>query len=50
METVGQMLGHKSIRSTQHYARVTDTKVRVDMQQLKAKYTEDLLQLNNFDD
>lgn len=50
METVGQMLGHKNIRSTQHYARVTDTKVCVDMQQLKARYTEDLLQLNTSDD
>lgn len=38
IETVGQMLGHKSIRSTQHYARVTDTKVAIDMKSLKVKY------------
>ncbi|WCT11008.1 site-specific integrase [Mucilaginibacter jinjuensis] len=38
IETVGQMLGHKSIRSTQIYARVTDTKVSKDMRVLKKKY------------
>jgi site-specific recombinase XerD len=45
METVGQMLGHKSIRSTQHYARVTDTKVHLDMQKIKAKYSGQVLYL-----
>lgn len=39
LETVGQMLGHRSIKSTQHYARVTDTKVRTDMQPIKKIYT-----------
>jgi site-specific recombinase XerD len=38
IETVGQMLGHKNIRTTQHYARVTDTKISKDMQPLKIKY------------
>lgn len=38
IETVGQMLGHKNIRSTQIYARVTKTKVSRDMQALKKKY------------
>ncbi|GAA4321397.1 hypothetical protein GCM10023149_21240 [Mucilaginibacter gynuensis] len=38
IETVGQMLGHKNIRSTQIYARVTDTKVSRDMSALKKKY------------
>jgi len=38
IETVGQMLGHKNIRTTQHYARVTDTKIAQDMQPLKEKY------------
>lgn len=37
IETVGQMLGHKNIRTTQHYARVTDTKISKDMQPLKIK-------------
>ncbi len=44
METVGQMLGHKSIQSTQIYARVTETKVSRDMKPLKKKYAgEELL-------
>jgi len=38
METVGQMLGHKNIRSTQLYARVTDTKVAADMEPLREKF------------
>ncbi|WP_091367521.1 site-specific integrase [Mucilaginibacter mallensis] len=38
IETVGQMLGHKNIRSTQIYARVTDTKVSRDMRKLKKLY------------
>jgi integrase len=38
IETVGQMLGHKSIRTTQHYARVTDTKIHIDMLPLKKRY------------
>ncbi|WP_439695386.1 site-specific integrase [Mucilaginibacter sp. AW1-7] len=48
METVGQMLGHKNIRSTQHYARVTDTKVHLDMQKIKAKYSGQILYLTDF--
>jgi hypothetical protein len=38
IETVGQMLEHKSIRSTQIYARVTDTKVSRDIRKLKKLY------------
>jgi len=45
LETVGQMLGHKSIKSTQLYARVTDMKVRADMEPLKEKYKEQRLSL-----
>jgi site-specific recombinase XerD len=45
IETVGQMLGHKSIKSTQLYARVTDTKVKLDMEPLKARYEDQELDL-----
>lgn len=45
IETVGQMLGHKSIRSTQIYARVTDTKVSQDMKPLKKKFLKQELVL-----
>ncbi|WP_448698139.1 site-specific integrase [Mucilaginibacter sp. AW1-3] len=40
IETVGQMLGHKKLATTQLYARVTDTKVMKDMVQVKAKYEQ----------
>ncbi|WP_345956002.1 site-specific integrase [Mucilaginibacter sp. PAMB04168] len=47
IETVGQMLGHKNIRSTQIYARVTDTKVSRDMKKLKKLYQGQPLVLVN---
>jgi site-specific recombinase XerD len=37
METVSKMLGHTSIRTTQIYARITDSKIGNDMQALSEK-------------
>jgi hypothetical protein len=37
------MLGHKNLRTTQHYAKILHRKVSDDMQQLKTK----LLYANN---
>lgn len=37
LETVGNMLGHNSIKSTQRYARVTKKKIANNMQVLKGK-------------
>jgi site-specific recombinase XerD len=35
LETVGKMLGHKSIKSTMRYARVTKTKIHRNMSVLR---------------
>lgn len=37
IETVSKMLGHKSLRTTQVYARVLDNKVSLDMKMLQKK-------------
>ena len=39
IESVSKMLGHVDIKTTQHYAKILDTKVSRDMGLLKKKYS-----------
>jgi site-specific recombinase XerD len=40
IESVSKMLGHKSIKTTQHYAKILDSKVSNDMNALKEKLSK----------
>jgi integrase len=40
IESVSKMLGHRSIKQTQHYAKILDKRVSYDMQQLKSRFSK----------
>ncbi len=41
IESVSKMLGHKSLKTTQHYAKIVDRKLSDDVQKLKKVFGED---------
>jgi site-specific recombinase XerD len=43
IESVRNMLGHKNLRTTQHYAKVLDRKVSEDMMRIKNIYKNILI-------
>ncbi|MDB5150901.1 MAG: recombinase, partial [Mucilaginibacter sp.] len=43
IESVSKMLGHVNIKTTQHYAKVIDTKVSQDMKKLRRKLTTHII-------
>ncbi|WP_254667653.1 site-specific integrase, partial [Sphingobacterium sp. HMSC13C05] len=45
IETVSKMLGHTDIKTTQHYAKLLDNRVAIDMERLERKIESRPLQL-----
>lgn len=40
LETVSKMMGHKSLKQTQHYAKIVDVKIIDDMKGLRQQFVQ----------
>ena len=46
IESVSKMLGHKSLKTTQHYAKILDTKLSEDMKNLRIRFENETILSN----
>jgi hypothetical protein len=41
IKTVSKMLGHRNLKTTQHYAKILDQKISEDMKNIRWKFSAD---------